>query len=241
MPSITASQYGVLQAKYGTKASWAVWGGEVCNIYPIIQMAPPTSKVLHNDYVLVGLNISRCIHPLSLWQNFHDCRKGTNDRKLAAEIHSCHFFHGAYMTDLLDGVVAKKQNVIKADILSGRINLQPHLIKFIQEMIDLGAINQNSPKASTKFVVFGDVAQWIFNVFLTQTAPVLGLSIPLLRLVTTLSPNVPNFLKYIPIPHYATRNSKQQLAFETEIRKYTKVTKEKCKAQAKFNPCTDVL
>jgi hypothetical protein len=110
---------------------------------------------------------------------------------------------------------------IRKGIINGTIPLKPHLDSFIQEMHDLCVLPCKDGECH-QFVVFGQLAQWIFGTFLSQTLPTTGLSKSLQDLAKEYCKHAKCFGCYTPLPHYSYRRPTQKKAFDdamAEIKK----------------------
>ncbi len=102
-----------IKEKHGPYASWAVWSepdgrpksnqGDLTVLDP--DRNPALLGMLRSDVVMVGLNLSRDLPPP--FGNFHDERAEGQDYKIRFAFTGTPFY-GAYMTDIIKGVVCKK-------------------------------------------------------------------------------------------------------------------------------------
>jgi len=201
MGHIAPTHYQNLLNVYRNKASWAIWDGKVCNIMPVHEAG--LAGKLHNREVLVGLNLSRGLTGNPPWQNFHDCRPKSRDHRLAWEVHPCHPFYGGYMTDFLHIPINSSSAQIKQEILNGTLAFAPAMVDFITEMTDL-KILPCKENGAHRIVVFGDVAQWIYEVFLIQTRKQRNLIPSLATVISQLAQYRSCFrsFNYLPMTHY---------------------------------------
>jgi hypothetical protein len=135
--------FDLIKAKYGDHASWAVWApagtAPKSNIGDLHVLDPDRDprllSKLRPDVVMLGLNLSRpVLTPLS---NFHDKRPQGQDFKIRYAFSGTSFY-GAYMTDLIKGVVVPQSgNLMKL------LRDQPSLVvkgirELLEEFDDLG-------------------------------------------------------------------------------------------------------
>ena len=102
-----------IKEKHGPYASWAVWSkpngrpkshmGDLTVLDP--DQNPALLGMLRSDVVMVGLNLSRDLPPP--FGNFHDVRPEGQDYKISFAFTDTPFY-GAYMTDIIKGVVMLK-------------------------------------------------------------------------------------------------------------------------------------
>jgi hypothetical protein len=142
--------------KYGPYASWAVWNPKAQKETSIIRNAVADLK---SSVIIVGLNISQ---PLSdSWSNF---RGGKHDRKLMYAFNNSPY-RGAYMTDLLKGIVQAKSQEILSKIKRGEIDVREHVQSFREEMDTIGATS------NSLFILFGKAVHSIFSEHLSSNYP----------------------------------------------------------------------
>jgi hypothetical protein len=102
-----------IKEKHGLHASWAVWSepGEKpksnMGVFPVLDPDQNTALLgtLRSEVVMLGLNLSTG-QPSSLG-NFHPARSRGNDYKIRFAFTGTPYY-GAYMTDIIKGVVCKK-------------------------------------------------------------------------------------------------------------------------------------
>jgi len=102
-----------IKEKHGRYASWAVWAerdgrpkshmGDLTVLDP--DQNPALLGMLRSDVVMLGLNLSRDWPPP--FGNFHDARPAGQDYKIRFTFTDTPFY-GAYMTDIIKGVVMLK-------------------------------------------------------------------------------------------------------------------------------------
>jgi hypothetical protein len=111
-------------------ASWAVWskpdpdGGPKSNQGDLTVLDPDGNQallgMLRSDVVMLGLNLSRDLPPP--FGNFHDTRPEGQDYKIRFAFTGTAFY-GAYMTDIIKGVV-----MLKAGDLMHYLNTHPDVV-----------------------------------------------------------------------------------------------------------------
>lgn len=131
-------------SRYSKVASWAIWNNNDIRDTSIIEKK---SDLLHNEVVIVGLNVSDDIE--NEWSNFHD---GNHDRKLM-KLFNNSSYQGAYMTDIIKNHVAAKSQSI--DDLDQSV-IDENIKIFKDEMSTLSA------NKSTLFILFGKKTQELF-------------------------------------------------------------------------------
>lgn len=102
-----------IKEKHGRYASWAVWaqrdGRPKSNMGDLTVLDPDQNPALlgrlRSDVVMLGLNLSRDWPPP--FGNFHDARAEGQDYKIRFAFTGTAFY-GAYMTDIIKGVVMLK-------------------------------------------------------------------------------------------------------------------------------------
>jgi hypothetical protein len=102
-----------IKEKHGPYASWAVWsepdGRPKSNMGDLTVLDPDRNPallgMLRSDAVMVGLNLSR-YQPVP-FGNFHDAKAEGQDYKIRFAFTGTSFY-GAYMTDIIKGVVMLK-------------------------------------------------------------------------------------------------------------------------------------
>jgi hypothetical protein len=121
--------FELIKQKHGAYASWAVWaeatGRPKSNVGDLSVLDPDQNpmllQTLRNDVVMVGLNLSRLV--AGPFANFHDTRSAGQDYKIRYAFTGSSYY-GAYMTDLITGVV-----VLHSGDLMRHIASDPHLIR----------------------------------------------------------------------------------------------------------------
>lgn len=108
---IDAERFDLIRRKHGAYGSWAVWAlplstakSGVGDLQMLDERAnPKIFETLNPGVVMVGLNLSRGF-PDQPFRNFHDPRPEANDFKIRYAFSGTPFW-GAYMTDIIKGVV----------------------------------------------------------------------------------------------------------------------------------------
>ena len=107
--------------KYGSVASWAVWGemgsNPKSNMADMSVLDPAINKdllaVLNPNAIMVALNFSREVAFELPYMNFHDPNPHAQDYKIRYAFTGSKYY-GAYMTDLIKNYpMLKSENVIK--------------------------------------------------------------------------------------------------------------------------------
>jgi hypothetical protein len=105
--------FDLIKEKHAPYASWAVWsepdGRPKSNMGDLTVLDPDRNPallgMLRSDVVMVGLNLSRD-RPLP-FGNFHDANAAGQHYKIRFAFTGT-LFYGAYMTDIIKGVVMLK-------------------------------------------------------------------------------------------------------------------------------------
>ncbi len=141
---IDLEQFERIAMRHGSYASWAVWttptAGPKSNVGDLsvfnVTDNPTTLRLLKNDIVMVGLNISRSF--AERFRNFHDPSPKANDFKIRHAFTQTPYY-GAYMTDIIKDV----EMVSSTDLLD-HLRAVPSILPtsvgiFREELKDLGA------------------------------------------------------------------------------------------------------
>lgn len=157
---VSSETFDYVKDKHGLFASWAVWPDPgikpKSNMEDLSIFMPPklkdTLSVLHNNYILVGLNIStkEIRIPLS---NFH----GQNGEvyKARAALRDTPLW-GSYMTDILKDFQEPDSSKVEKSIKTDPSLVIPHLDFFREEVALLG--NRN-----VTLVAFGRITYSILS------------------------------------------------------------------------------
>ena len=144
-----------IKEKHSGYASWAVWVeaterpksnmGDLSVLDP--DRNPSLLETLRSDVVMMGLNLSRSF-PVP-FGNFHDPNPEGQDYKIRFAFTGTSYY-GAYMTDLIKGVV-----MLESNNLVRHLSENPHLVvenveRLLQEFEDL--------KSSPTVIAFGAAA-----------------------------------------------------------------------------------
>jgi hypothetical protein len=148
-----------IKEKHGLHASWAVWsepdGKPKSNMgaFPVLDpdQNPDLLGILRSDVVMLGLNLSTSQPPPL--GNFHPASSKGNDYKIRSAFTGTPFY-GAYMTDIIKGVVCKK-----AGDLMRYLAANPHVVIegvecLLEEFDDL----KSEPPT---VIAFGVDAHWL--------------------------------------------------------------------------------
>ncbi|MGI3183523.1 hypothetical protein [Nioella aestuarii] len=132
---------------YAWCSSWAVWMEEgekpKSNIGDLsifdFKKYPEIRKLLHADYIAVGLNISSDSES-SKFGNFHSSSPSAQDYKLRYAFQGTPIW-GCYLTDILKDFQEPSSAKVKKYIKEHPNKLQPHFDHFKEEVRLLGAEN----------------------------------------------------------------------------------------------------
>jgi hypothetical protein len=150
---IDRATFELIKQKHGGYGSWAVWadaaGSPKSNIGDLSVLDPDRNPALlpslRNDVVMVGLNLSRPVSvPLA---NFHDSRSQGQDYKVRFAFAGTPYY-GAYMTDIIKGVVVPKASELRRYLRTHRSVLDESLADLFTEFADLRC-------ASPTLITFG--------------------------------------------------------------------------------------
>ena len=141
---ISQNHYGLIRKKQGKYASWAVWA-EVSD-KPKSNMGDMTIfgdknalPLLKPNVLMVGLNLSRFTIS-EPFRNFHDPSPTAQDYKIRFAFRDTEYY-GAYMTDIIKGVVEVDSKNIPKHLKENPGVLVDSLKIFRQELRDLGAVS----------------------------------------------------------------------------------------------------
>jgi hypothetical protein len=141
---ISRETFDLIKRRHGLYGSWAVWAdvtrGPKSNVGDLRVLDPDQNtsllETLRNDVIMLGLNLSR-FEP-SAFANFHDPSPAGQDYKIRYAFAGTPYY-GAYMTDLIKGVVMLESNDLVRH-LAGRPELVTASIStLLDEFHDLGA------------------------------------------------------------------------------------------------------
>jgi hypothetical protein len=149
------SEIEKIKDEFGKFSSWAIWDFQNEKNTSIIES---NLELLHNNYVFIGLNISK---EVGIWENF---RGGKHDRKIKYAFNSIKQIKGAYMTDLIKKVEVNSTNLLD-EIKKGNVN--------ITNQIDTLKIELKSVKVTSKskFIIFGNVARELYDEYFEKNFP----------------------------------------------------------------------
>jgi hypothetical protein len=141
---ISQNQYELFREKHGKYASWAVWvKGTDKPKSNIGDMAIFDDKLvlplLRANVLMVGLNLSRFTIS-EPFRNFHDPSPSAQDYKIRFAFKDTEYY-GAYMTDIIKGVVEVDSKNIPKHLKENPGVLAESLEIFREELQDLGAIS----------------------------------------------------------------------------------------------------
>ena len=154
---LSQNQYGLIREKHGKYASWAVWAkGSDKPKSKMGDMAIFDEKLaiplLRPNVLMVGLNLSRFTIS-EPFRNFHDPSPRAQDYKLRFAFSNTEYY-GAYMTDIIKGVVEVDSKNIPKHLKAYPDVLEQSLKIFREELCDLGA-------TSPLILAFGRIAHEI--------------------------------------------------------------------------------
>ena len=140
---ISQNQYELIREKHGKYASWAVWvKGSGKPKSDMGDMAIFDDKlvlpVLRANVLMVGLNLSRFTIS-EPFRNFHDPSPSGQDYKIRFAFEDTEYY-GAYMTDIIKGVVEVDSKNIPKHLKENPGVLAESLEIFRQELRDLGVV-----------------------------------------------------------------------------------------------------
>lgn len=148
--------FDLIKSKHGAYASWAVWAtagdlpksniGDLGVLDP--DQNPSLLSTLRNDVVMLGLNLSRPVPVPFL--NFHDPRPQGQDYKIRYAFTGTPYY-GAYMTDLIKGVVIPDSADLVRHLASFPPLIREDVGRLLEEFEDL-------PCKAPVVIAFGTVA-----------------------------------------------------------------------------------
>ena len=141
---ISQNQYELIRKKHGKYASWAIWAkGSDKPKSNMGDMAIFDEKLvlplLRPNVLMVGLNLSRFTIS-EPFRNFHDPSPSGQDYKIRFAFKDTEYY-GAYMTDIIKGVVEVDSKNIPKHLKENQGALANSLEIFRQELRDLGAVS----------------------------------------------------------------------------------------------------
>jgi len=162
---ISQNQYELFREKHGIYASWAVWAEASdkpkSNMGDMIILGDNLAlHLLKPNVLMVGLNLSRFTIS-EPFRNFHDPSPSGQDYKIRFAFRDTEYY-GAYMTDIIKGVVEVDSKNIPRHLKENPGVLAESLEIFRQELRDLGA-------AAPLILAFGRMAYDILKENLSFT------------------------------------------------------------------------
>ena len=144
MSVISQNQYGLIKEKHGKYASWAIWteasDKPKSNMGDMAIFADHlVLPLLKTNVLMVGLNLSRFTIS-EPFRNFHDPSPSAQDYKIRFAFRDTEYY-GAYMTDIIKGVVEVDSKNIPKHLKENPGVLAKSLEIFKQELRDLGAVS----------------------------------------------------------------------------------------------------
>jgi len=148
--------FDLIKEKHGAHASWAVWAepttGPKSNIGDLSVLDPDQNPTLlqklRNDVAMVALNLSR-FAPAS-FANFHDPSPVAQDYKIRYAFSGTHYY-GAYMTDLVKGVVMLESSNLMRHLAENPPLISDNIHRLLEEFDDLNC-------AAPTLIAFGNDA-----------------------------------------------------------------------------------
>ena len=122
-------------------SSWAVWAPPTCKPKTgigdlTIFQQKTIGNLLQPQVIMVGLNLSR-FYPNEAFRNFHDPSAMAQDYKIRHAFKDTDYY-GAYMTDIIKGVVEVDSKNIPKHLKANPNVLEQSLKIFRDELRDLG-------------------------------------------------------------------------------------------------------
>jgi hypothetical protein len=141
---IDSTRFDLIRQRHGGYASWAVWAtaaerptSNMGDLRVLDRDANPSLlETLNPGVVMVGLNLSRgdLTEP---FRNFHDPRGVAKDFKIRFAFRDTEFW-GAYMTDIIKGVVQPSSGELRSYLRTRPEVVQDNVSRFRSELNDLG-------------------------------------------------------------------------------------------------------
>ena len=131
-----------IKEKHGPYASWAVWskpgGRPKSNMGDLTVLDPDRNPtllgMLRSDVVMVGLNLST--DRPAPFGNFHDAKAEGQDYKIRSAFTGT-LFYGAYMTDIIKGVVMLKAGDLMRFLAANQHVVAESVERLLEEFDDL--------------------------------------------------------------------------------------------------------
>lgn len=141
---LSQNQFELIRGKHGKYASWAIWAkGSDKPKSNMGDMAIFDDKLvlplLRPNVLMVGLNLSRFTIS-EPFRNFHDPSPSAQDYKIRFAFRDTEYY-GAYMTDIIKGVVEVDSKNIPKHLKENPGVLAESLNIFRQELRDLGSVS----------------------------------------------------------------------------------------------------
>ena len=148
-----------IREKHGKYGSWAIWSemadrpksgiGDL-NVFK----SESVNSLIRPSIIMVGLNLSR-FFPKEYFRNFHDPSPRAQDYKIRFAFKDTEYY-GAYMTDIIKGVVEVDSKNIPKHLKENPDVLDKSIKIFREELRDLGT-------ASPLILAFGRMAYQIMK------------------------------------------------------------------------------
>lgn len=95
-------------------------------------------NILKTNVIMVGLNFSRNISEIGVFQNFHDSGPYANDFKIRYAFYDTPYY-GAYMTDLIKNFPEVNSNYVKQLLRTDSEIINKSLREFVEELVFIEA------------------------------------------------------------------------------------------------------
>ena len=141
---IERATFDRMKERWGKYGSWAFWAdatdssvrsnvGDLTVLDP--DAYPDLFGILHDDVVMIGLNISRPFD--EALRNFHDSYTRAKDHKIRFAFKGTSFY-GAWMTDIVKGVPMTDSKSLMRYLRENPAVVHRSVRDFLQELTDLG-------------------------------------------------------------------------------------------------------
>jgi hypothetical protein len=141
---IERATFDRMKERWGKYGSWAFWAdatdssvrsnvGDLTVLDP--DAYPDLFGILHDDVVMIGLNISRPFD--EALRNFHDSYTRAKDHKIRFAFKDTSFY-GAWMTDIVKGVPMTDSKSLMRYLRENPAVVHRSVRDFLQELTDLG-------------------------------------------------------------------------------------------------------
>ena len=171
--TIELAAFQHIERAYWKSSSWGIWAAQgdavKSNVGDLsvfdFTTAPQNFQLLHNNFVVVGLNIStNNIH--EKFQNFHSASPRAHDYKLRYAFMDTPVW-GCYMTDILKDYPEVDSSKVKRAVIGGSADINNHFRIFNEEIEVLSA-------KGAVFVGLGGLATELMRKALPSSAKIVG-------------------------------------------------------------------